>query len=292
MEIQWQLVYFTLLVCLGGGTFGVTGLLAALGKGDEIRLPGLVISLTALIVGGIASLFHVQHWERMFNGFGHLSSGITQEIICLALVCVAIVVYFVVSRKGATPKWAGWMAILLSLLLVIAMAHSYIMPSRPMWDNALLYVFYLANYVLFGALMVALLYGFKKKDASFVCKVALIGGALQLVALIGYAVLIPSLADSFSAVGHYFDPNNPTKEMMDPAGVFSGFLTGENALLFWGGALVLGAVIPLLLAFFANKKSGTTLVTFAGVGLLSALAGGLAFRVILYILGFSLFVFY
>jgi DMSO reductase anchor subunit len=292
MEIQWQLIIFTLLICLGSGTFAVTGLLAALGKGKEIRLSALAISLASIIIGGVASLFHVQHWERMFNGFGHLTSGITQEIICMALVVLAIVVYFVVSRKGTTPKWAGWMAVIVSLLMIIAMAHSYIMPSRPLWDNALLYLFYLANFVMFGGLTIAVLYGIKGEDSSLACRIALAGGALQLVAAIGYAVLIPSLASKFSIVEFYFDPNNPTKEMMDPNAIFSGFLSGDGLLLFWGGALVLGAVIPLVFAFLAQKKSGTTLVGFAGVGAISALAGGVAFRVVLYVLGFSLFVFY
>jgi anaerobic dimethyl sulfoxide reductase subunit C (anchor subunit) len=291
MEIQWQLVVFTLLVCLGAGTLGVIGLLAAFGKGYEIRLSALAVSLASTVIGGIASLFHIQHWERVFNGFGHLGSGITQEIIGLALVVVAIAVYFVVSRKGQTPKWAGWLAVLVSLLMVVVMAHSYIMPSRPLWDTPLLYVYYFANAVLFGSLAVALLYGIKGKNPSFVYKIALFGGVLQLIAAVGYAVLIPSLADKFSTVGYYFDPTDPTKAMMDPSATFSGFLTGENALLFWG-ALILGALIPLALAFFADKKSGSTLVGFAGVGAISALAGGVAFRVILYLLGSSLFVFY
>ncbi|MDR1422857.1 MAG: hypothetical protein LBI64_08365 [Coriobacteriales bacterium] len=292
MEIQWQLIVFTLLICLGSGTFAITGLLAALGKGEEIRLPALAVSLVSMLIGGIASLFHVQHWERMFNGFGHLTSGITQEIIGLALVVVAIAVYFVVSRKGAAPRWAGWMAMAVSLLMIVAMAHSYIMPSRPLWDNVLLYVYYLANFVMFGGLAVILLYGIKGKDSPFACKITLVGGALQLVAAIGYAVLIPSLANKFSIVDFYFDPNNPTKEMMDPNAIFSGFLSGEGLLLFWGGALALGVVIPLVLAFLAQKKSGTTLIGFAGVGAVSALVGGVAFRVVLYVLGFSLFVFY
>lgn len=293
METQWQLVIFTLLICLGSGTFGVAGLLAALGKGDEVRLPALIVSFIALVVGGIASLFHVQHWERMFNSFGHLQSGITQEIICLALIVVAIIVYFVVSRKGKTPKWAGWMAIILSLLMIVAMSHSYIMPSRPMWNNVLLYLYYLANYLLFGGLTIAALYGFKGQSSPFACKVTYVAGALQLVATIGYAVLIPSLSEKFTRVGYYFDPANPMKDITsDPSALFSGYLTGEGALLFWGGALVLGIIIPLVLAFFASKKSGTTLTGLAGIGVVSALVGGVAFRVVLYVLGLSVFAFY
>jgi anaerobic dimethyl sulfoxide reductase subunit C (anchor subunit) len=292
MEIQWQLVVFTLLVCLGSGTFATCGLLAIFGKDAEIRLPALVVSLAAMVVGGFASLFHVQHWERMFNGFGHLASGITQEIIGLALVCIAIVVYFVVSRKGKTPKWAGWMAIIVSIIMIIAMAHSYIMPSRPLWDSPLLYVYYFANFILLGGLTITLLCGLKGADAKLASMVALAGGALQVVGAIGYAVFIPSLASKFSIVEFYFDPNTPTKQMLDPNAIFSGYLTGDGVLLFWVGALIVGAIIPLVVAFLARQKAGMTLVGFASAAGVCAIAGGLAFRAVLYVLGFSLFIFY
>lgn len=291
MEIQWQLICFTLLICLGSGTFAVTGLLAVLGKAEEIRLPALALSLASMLVGGVASLFHVRHWERMFNGFGHLSSGITQEIIGLALVVIAIVIYFIVSRKGTTPKWAGWMAIAVSVIMIAAMSHSYVMPSRPLWDNPLLYVYYFANFILFGGLAVAVISGLKGSESFMACMIALVGGVVQLVAAIGYAVLIPSLASRFSIVEFYFDPNNPTKAMMDPNAVFTGYLFGDGLLLFWG-SMVLGAVVPLALAFLTRKKSATTLAGLAGVGVVAALAGGVAFRVVLYVLGFSTFVFY
>jgi anaerobic dimethyl sulfoxide reductase subunit C (anchor subunit) len=292
MEVQWQLIFFTLLVCLGSGTFATCGLLAIFGKDAEIRLPALVVSLAAMIIGGIASLFHVQHWERMFNGFGHLASGITQEIIGLALVCIAIVVYFVVSRKGKTPKWAGWMAIVISIIMIIAMAHSYVLPSRPLWDSPLLYVYYLANFILLGGLTVALLCGLKGVEAKLPAMVALVGGALQVIGAIGYAIFIPTLASKFSIVEFYFDPNTPTKQMLDPNAIFSNYLTGDGLLLFWGGALVLGALIPLIAAFFARQKSGMTLAGVTGVAAVCAIAGGIAFRVVLYVLGFSLFIFY
>jgi anaerobic dimethyl sulfoxide reductase subunit C (anchor subunit) len=292
MEIQWQLVIFTLLICLGSGTFATCGLLAIFNKDAEIRLPALVVSLASMVIGGIASLFHVQHWERMFNGFGHLMSGITQEIIGLALVCIAIVVYFVVSRKGKTPKWAGWMAIIVSVIMIVAMAHSYIMPSRPLWDSPLLYVYYLANCILLGGLTISLLCGLKGADAKLAVLVSMVGGGLQVIGAIGYAVFIPSLASKFSIVEFYFDPNTPTKQMMDPNAIFSGYLMGDGLLLFWGGALLLGALIPLVAAFLARQKSGTMLVGYAGAAAVSAILGGVAFRAVLYVLGFTTFIFY
>jgi anaerobic dimethyl sulfoxide reductase subunit C (anchor subunit) len=68
----------------------VAGLLAGLGKAREIQIPATVVSLVAVILGGIASFLHLEHWGRIFNRFGHLTSGITQELI-------GIVVFIVVA---------------------------------------------------------------------------------------------------------------------------------------------------------------------------------------------------
>ncbi|MDR1083021.1 MAG: hypothetical protein LBL27_04030 [Coriobacteriales bacterium] len=292
MELQWPLIIFTLLICLGAGTFGVTGLLAALGKGDEIRFPALIVSLVAVVAGGLASVLHLQHWERVFNGFGNPTSGITQEIVGIAIVVIVAIVYLVMSRRGETPKWIGWAALVVSVLLVIAMAHSYAMPSRPLWDSVLLYIYYLANAILFGSLVVTLLFGLKDGDTGLAGKVAIGGGVAQVVVMLGYAILIPFLGASFTTVGNYFDSTDPTKAMQNPSAVFSSFLTGDYALLFWGGALILGAALPLVIAIISHKKSGTALVGSAGVGVASALLGGVAFRALLYLLGFTTFVFY
>ncbi|MDR1713844.1 MAG: dimethyl sulfoxide reductase anchor subunit, partial [Coriobacteriales bacterium] len=85
MELQWPLIIFTLFICLGAGTFCVAGLLAGLGKGEKLQLSAVVVALAAVVIGGIASFVHLQHWDRAFNGFGHLTSGITQELIAIVV---------------------------------------------------------------------------------------------------------------------------------------------------------------------------------------------------------------
>ncbi|MDR1185258.1 MAG: hypothetical protein LBK67_10765, partial [Coriobacteriales bacterium] len=60
----------------------------------------------------------------------------------------------------------------------------------------------------------------------------------------------------------------------------------------WGGALVLGALIPGVAAFLTFKQKGSTATAITSVAALCALAGGLCFRAVLYALGFSVFVFY
>jgi anaerobic dimethyl sulfoxide reductase subunit C (anchor subunit) len=299
MEFQWPLMIFTLFVCLGAGTFGITGLLAGLGKASEIQIPATIISLVAIIIGGIASFLHLQHWDRIFNGFGHLTSGITQELIGIVVFAVVVVIYLVLARRGAVPVWAGWVACVVSVALVIVMSLSYTMSARPVWDSPLLWLYYLANAALSGTLAVSFTASMKKTKDVFLSKLALGGAVFTLVTLLAYAIFIPSAASHFTSVGNYFDPTHPTKVMADPQGTLSGFLLGDQALLFWGGALIVGALIPAVGAFVnlrqkstAGASSTTTAATVSCVAAICALAGGLCFRAVLYALGFSVFVFY
>jgi anaerobic dimethyl sulfoxide reductase subunit C (anchor subunit) len=292
MELQWPLMVFTLFTCLGAGTFGVAGLLAGLGRAQEVQILATVVSLVAIVIGGIASFLHLQHWDRIFNGFGHLTSGITQELIGIATFVVVAVIYLVLARRAKIPPRAGWLALVISVALVVVMSLSYTMSSRPVWDSPLLWLYYLSDAALSGALVIAVLASVKKTDGALISKLALGASVLTLVVLVAYATFIPSLASSFTSVGNYFDPTHPTKVMADPQGMLSGFLTGEHALLFWGGALIAGALIPAVVAFFMLRQRGIAAAAIASVALICTLAGGLCFRAILYALGFSVFVFY
>ena len=154
MELQWPLILFTTLVAWSAGLFGTQALMAVFGAGKRAQVPAWVVSAVLLAAGGIAVFFHLEHWERIFNGFGHLTSGITQELIAIVVLAVVAVAYLVLMRKsedGATvPKWLAWLSVALSVVLVAVMAHSYTMAARPAWDSALWILYVLGNACVLG----------------------------------------------------------------------------------------------------------------------------------------------
>ena len=85
MELQWPLILFTTLVAWSAGVFGCQGVLALAGAGKKSQQLLTVLSCVLLAASGVAVFFHLQHWERIFNGFGHLTSGITQELIAIVV---------------------------------------------------------------------------------------------------------------------------------------------------------------------------------------------------------------
>ena len=154
MELQWPLILFTTLVAWSAGLFGTQALMAVFGVGKKAQVPAWVCSAVLLAAGGIAVFFHLEHWERIFNGFGHLTSGITQELIAIVVLAVVAIVYLVLMRKSddgaSVPKWLAWVSVALSVVLVAVMAHSYTMAARPAWDSALWILYVLGNACVLG----------------------------------------------------------------------------------------------------------------------------------------------
>lgn len=300
MELQWELMIFTLFVCLSAGIFAVQGALALMNKGTKAQLPCLIVSLVSLAIGGIGSFLHLQHWERIFNGFGHLTSGITQELIAIVVFGIVLVVYFFMMRRHENaPKWLGVVAIIVSVVLVIIMSHSYNMAARPVWDTPLLWLYYLANAGFFGALAVMAIAEASKgaEDCrGLLAKIALIAGVVQAVVTAIYVGFFMMASSAYTEVGNYFDPTMPTKAMADPSAALSGVVAGDQALLFWLGVVVVGLLVPIVLAFLSKKaaRDGKTnaILPYSVIALVCAMGGALCFRMIIYILGFSVFVFY
>ena len=99
-----------------------------------MQLASCVSAIVALAIGGLSVFFHLQHPLRMLNGFGHITSGITQELIAIVLLAVVMVLFFLMLRRSeddTVPQWLAVVGIVVVLVLIVAMGHSYMMPSLP-----------------------------------------------------------------------------------------------------------------------------------------------------------------
>ena len=299
MELQWPLILFTTLVAWSAGLFGTQALMAVFGVGKRAQVPAWVASAVLLAAGGIAVFFHLEHWERIFNGFGHLTSGITQELIAIVVLAVVAVAYLVLMRKSddgaSVPKWLAWVAVALSVVLVAVMAHSYTMAARPAWDSALWILYVLGNACVLGPATFLLVLAAggpgdqpadRAADAGAPAgRTALAGAALNALAALAFAIFLQLSAGSFADVGLYFDPTHPTKAMADAAATVA-----SQAPLLWLGAVAVGAFVPLAAAFMGRRTGSWKL--WAPAAIIAALVGAVCMRVVFYNLGLSVFMFY
>ena len=292
MELQWPLILFTTLTAWACGVFGAQGVLALKGAGKKSQQLLAVVSCVLLALGGIAVFFHLQHWERIFNGFGHITSGITQELIAIVVFVVVAVAYFVLARKsddgGTLPKWMAWVAIAIGVILAAVCAHSYMMPARPAWDSVFEVLSIVGAAFLLGPATCAVVLAAKGDDAGACGLPAVAGSAIGAVCTAAYAAFIQMSAGSFTEVGNYFDPTRPTRAMVDASATL-----GDQVVPLWLGAVVVGAVAPLACAIIAKRKNdANSWKLFGAVAVVAALAGAVCLRVAFYNAGLSVFMFY
>ena len=183
MEIQIPLVIFTSFLAWAAGIFGTQCILALQKRGGAVQLPALICSAVVLVVGGIAVVFHLTHPFNLFNGFGHITSGITQELIAIVLLAVAMVLFFLMLRRSeddTVPQWLAVVGIVVVLVLIVAMGHSYMMPSLPAWDTVLQLLSLLGAACVMGPATVAFIGAAKGVEIEGIGLLTVIGAAVNL----------------------------------------------------------------------------------------------------------------
>lgn len=289
MNPEWPLILFTFFLCVSGGVLGVQGLLCVLGKGKKMQLPSLVVSLAALAVGGIAVFMHLQHWERIFNGFGHITSGITQELIGCVVLAILIVVWFVMLRGGKKlPVGLSAVTLVAAVAMVCATAHSYLMAAIPAWSWALV-VFYLGNALMMGPVVLWGIAAIKRDQEveKTAIGMSLIGAAASLVADLVYTAVCATA--TFANYGHYADPTSMTTAPTHIDSLMDIMVAGDGAVNFWVSLVCVAVVIAC--AAVARKKVGAS-VPFMAVAVVAAAVASILFRVLIYQLGYSVFLLY
>ncbi|MBE6465921.1 DmsC/YnfH family molybdoenzyme membrane anchor subunit [Denitrobacterium detoxificans] len=290
MELQWPLILFTTFMAWSAGLFGAQGLYALRGEGAKAQMSALITSFVLLVVGGIAVFMHLQHWERIFNGFGHITSGITQELIAIVVMVVVMVLFFVYLRRageeGALPSWLAILAIVVAVALLIVCAHSYMMASRPAWNNIVQIVSILGAGCALGASTMALLAQLKGEAAEYSGKVNLIGHGLNAALTVIYVIVMGASTSAFFSVANWFDPTSPTRDVTSSASLspFAG-----DVLPFTACAII--AALVGLVAAYMGKKQGEW-KTWGAIGVVAAFVAALCLRVVFYQMGASVFPLY
>lgn len=289
MATQWPLVIFTLFVCITCGVLGGLSILSLKGKAGKIQLSAVALAAISLVIGGIGSFTHLQHWERIFNGFGHITSGITQELIGCVVLVVLIVIWFILMRGDkAGNKALAWVTLIAAIAMVCATAHSYLMPGRPAWGFGLV-LFYLGSACMLGGAIVWMLAVAKSdEDASAPSqKLALIGSIAALATEFCFIAL--AAAAKFTNFGHYLNPTLMTTHPTHIDNVASIALAGEGAPLFW--LSIVCTVIAIACAVMAKNKPESAKV-LAAICVIAALAASVMFRVIVYMVGYPVLLVY
>lgn len=213
MEIQIPLVIFTSFLAWAAGIFGTQCILALQKRGGAVQLPALICSAVVLVVGGIAVVFHLTHPFNLFNGFGHITSGITQELIAIVLLAVVMVLFFLCCAAprmtrcpSGWPWWASWWCSCSSW----PWATSYMMPSLPAWDTVLQLLSLLGAACVMGPATVAFIGAVKGVEIEGIGLLTVIGAAVNAVLSAAYMFAMEASSATFQSFQYYFDRRTRT----------------------------------------------------------------------------------
>lgn len=289
MELQWPLILFTSFIAWSAGTFAAQGIYALKKEARPAQMPALIVSVVLLVIGGISVFFHLEHWERIFNGFGHLTSGITQELICIIIMLVVMVVYFAMLRRsedGTVPAWVAVLAIVSAIALVVIMGHSYMMESRPAWNNVFGIASLLGAACALGPATVAFLDKGGEEASSLSGPLNIVGSVLALLGIAGFGLGASSASSSITQVDYTFDPTVPEAGLPD----FSNMALTDGSNM---GMFVFAVVLAALAVVFAflGKKGGNWKL-FGLLIVICVFVAAILLRIVFYQMGGSVFGYY
>ncbi len=255
MAIQWPLVIFGLLAGCGGALFAFIGISELLGIARKTRFSAAIVSLILLVVGGCASVAHLGQPGNIMAAAANLFSfsGISVELIMLGINVILVIVYMIVVKREngqSAAKIIGIIGIITGIILTFVVGNGYVIEAQRYWNTFTLPLGYLGSGLAMGGTLFLSLAILRKEETEEIQNL----GRFVLVALILQAVF-------FIAYG-----------------IAIGFI--GNAILYWGGIIVVGAIIPLICVYLARKNMFLIYIAFG-----CTIIGGLCFRILMWMLG-------
>lgn len=252
LVVQLPSIMCALFAAGATGLAGAASLFELRGRNRRGELPLVIAALVCAVASVVSLFFRFSRVERFFNAFGHLGSAITQSIIASLVLVVLLVALLVLLRQGrgiGRPLAVCTLAVGVAVAAVSARAVSITSGSAngSTASTVALGAYLLALAALLG-MAGAWLYGGIRHDAGLVrLSARSVAGAAAVEALCCAAWLALRAASQSATLGSYVDPTQITTQRAQQTDALALVMGGELTLPFWGGAVVLGIAVPLVL---------------------------------------------
>lgn len=267
MEVQWSLVLFTVIAGAGAWLFA-SSMVGALAKKSPLPTKiESIVSFVLLVIGGLASVTHLKHVDRIMEALNRPTSGIFVEAAFVGVLCVLIAVYFIMLTRGSGErgrKVVGTITMVVGIAFAYACGSSYLMSARSLWMTYALPLAYCVTAGAAGAglnLLLKAIAGADEGALSFAGLIAAVVSALSLVFCLVFVVPAGSaVAESSEAIA-------------------------ATAVTF------VAVIVACSAGLLAWKKPGSAMVA-AWVVLIAGIVCAIAVRVVMWLIGTPLFDFF
>ncbi|WP_314009900.1 DmsC/YnfH family molybdoenzyme membrane anchor subunit [Cryptobacterium curtum] len=251
MSVQWSLVIFTLLTGMAGWMLVCVAVSECRKEALQANSIAAITAIVLAIIGGLASVTHLAHPEHMLGVLSHPTEGIFLEALLTGMVILFAALYLVALRRGAEMSMRRILAILAALfgaLLSFAAGKSYMMEAIPTWNTCFLPLGYLGTAIPAGIASYILV--LTRKDKSF--------DQLSTIAFFGRLLLVGGVISAATSACYLI-------------------VAAQGQIFLSLCIVVLAGIVPAICGWLIVKQPKRAF-GFAFVALISALAGGLAYR--------------
>jgi anaerobic dimethyl sulfoxide reductase subunit C (anchor subunit) len=161
--MELSLVFFTVLSQLAVGSLFAVWLVDVQGgklqaTSEHFPKKALYLIGLSLIVGGVASLFHIGHPGKFITAMSHLkSSWLSREALLFSIFFILWILYVVIANMGdqARPNriTVGAISWIVGFLLVFSSGMIYYLPAIPAWNNFAPTLFFFLTALTLGFLL-------------------------------------------------------------------------------------------------------------------------------------------
>lgn len=276
MEIQWPLVFFTLLTGTGVSAFSCVAVTELLGVAESIRMQGAITALVAIAMGGGFSVLHLSHPFRTYHISKHLRTGVGKEMLLISLTGMFVLLYIIILGAGFSLQArmvVASLGLISGIFLGFEMGAIYVLPARPAWNTWFWPFIYAASAAVTG------LFAMVIWAAAFEDRV---GPAVVMGISKATLISLISLGGSILAYLIFLDEAPYKDAKRRPARL----LAGDMAPSFWAGVVLSGLVVPIgMTVYIQVAKEPHSSITAGVIGLIAALIGGNTIRALMYKLG-------
>ncbi len=239
MSQELSLIAFTCFSCLAAGIFLAVTVAQVKEYPEQPLFWASTASFICLAIGGAAAIMNLGHPEMVLGALGHPTSGIFLELVSSALFGFLLIIYLFARWRGASEnvlKWTSYLGSFAAFLLLFALGRNFIMEWRPALNTYTLALPFIGWGLGCAGYTLAVLSSFDEDEDKSPWQPAVWGSAIALTLTAVYFIAL------------WISPSEEAAE------AFGNTMTGSYAAVLWGGVVICGICVPIILSLLTKAK--------------------------------------
>lgn len=218
----------------------------------RLLAPGYLVAFAALVLGMVCLLVDVGRVDRLMlllvsPTLSFVAVGTWSLVVCAVLAVLAGLAWGGLARRWSVAVVRVVQGVLVLAALVVMVYTGLLLQSLsavPLWASPWLPVLFVLSSLSCGAALVLATSQFTGADSAFSAVLGRLAGVDAIVIVLEAAVAAVFVGTALAGIGGDFIAGRTAEALAASA---NALVAGEAAWLFWGGFVLAGLAVPLVL---------------------------------------------